>query len=53
MFSGQCLTEILDFCIKPESIVPCCCEPAELIGTITALLIPHSWLLTNIGIYFD
>lgn len=52
MFSGQCLTEILDFCIKPESIVPFCCEPAQLIGTIT-LLVLHSWLLTNIGIYFD
>lgn len=41
MFSGQCLTKLFDLCINPENIVPCCCEPAQFIGTICALLIPH------------
>lgn len=45
MFSGQCLTKLFDFCIKPENFVPCCCEPAQFIGMIPALLIPHLWCI--------
>lgn len=41
MFSGQCVTKLFDFCIKPQNIVPYCCEPAQFIGTISTLHIPH------------